>query len=200
MKIELQKIRITKNRCITYNILCMNKLMLFLGVLLCLSSCKSQSYEQAISDWIQTDDNGTWTDLKFELIDTDEIKDITVADSIRILQDEKERKISLCNEEIFRLTKEIEKAEKGMSGVAPSTYFKNRDRLSERKSLLKLIQSSDLSLTYNNREKTEVLVKLVKCKYSIVSPMLQTRQEKTETFILSSDLKKCVGRLNNTAN
>lgn len=200
MKIKLQRIRITKNRCITYNILCMNKLMLFLGVLLCLSSCKSESYKDAIADWIQTDDNGTWTDLKFELIDTDEIKDITVADSIRILQDEKERKISLCNEEISRLTKEIEKAEKGMSGVAPSTYFKNRDRLSERKSLLKLIQSSDLSLTYNNREKTEVLVKLVKCKYSIISPMLQTRQEKTETFILSSDLKKCVGRLKNTAN
>ena len=61
---------------------------LLLGVLILgLSSCGSPEYEKAIADWIQTDKNGTWTDLKFELLEVIETKDITVADSIRILQD-----------------------------------------------------------------------------------------------------------------
>ena len=33
-----------------------------------LSSCGSPEYEKAIADWLQTDENGTWTDLKFELM------------------------------------------------------------------------------------------------------------------------------------
>lgn len=38
-------------------------------LLFALSSCGSPEYEKAIADWLQTDENGTWTDLKFELIE-----------------------------------------------------------------------------------------------------------------------------------
>lgn len=172
----------------------MKNWILLLGILLsCLSSCGSHDYEKAIADWLQTDENGTWKDLKFELIKTIEIKDITVADSIRILQVEKEKKISWCNKEISRLTQEIEKVDKGKI-AAPSTYFRNRDRLKQTIALLDSIQSSNVSSTYDNREKMEVLAKLVKCRYGIMCSA-NTAEERTETFLLSSDLKKCIGRM-----
>lgn len=172
----------------------MKNWILLLGILLsCLSSCGSHDYEKAIADWLQTDENGTWKDLKFELIKTIEIKDITVADSIRILQVEKEKKISWCNKEISRLTQEIEKVDKG-NIAAPSTYFRNRDRLKQTIALLDSIQSSNVSSTYDNRERTEVLAKLVKCRYGIMCSA-NTAEERTETFLLSSDLKKCIGRM-----
>ena len=172
----------------------MKNWILLLGILLsCLSSCGSHDYEKAIADWLQTDENGTWKDLKFELIKTIEIKDITVADSIRILQVEKEKKISWCNKEISRLTQEIEKVDKGKI-TAPSTYFRNRDRLKQTIALLDSIQSSNVSSTYDNRERMEVLAKLVKCRYGIMCSA-NTAEERTETFLLSSDLKKCIGRM-----
>lgn len=90
------------------------KSKILIVLLFALSSCGSPEYEKAIADWLQTDENGTWKDLKFELIKTIEVKDITVADSVRILQVEKEKKISWCNKEISRLTQEIEKVDKGM--------------------------------------------------------------------------------------
>lgn len=162
-------------------------------LLFALSSCGSPEYEKAIANWLQTDENGTWKDLKFELIKTIEVKDITVADSVRILQDEKEKKISWCNKEISRLTQEIEKVDKGMIAV-PSTYFRNRDRLKKTIVLLDSIQSSNVSSAYDNRERMEILAKLVKCRYGIMGAA-NTAEERTETFLLSSDLKRCIGRM-----
>lgn len=172
----------------------MKNWILLLGILLsCLSSCGSHDYEKAIADWLQTDENGTWKDLKFELIKTIEVKDITVADSISLLQVEKEKKISWCNKEITRLTQEIEKVDKGMI-AAPSTYFRNRDRLKQTIALLDSIQSSNVLSAYDNREKMEILAKLVKCRYGIIS-LANIYEERTETFLLSSDLKRCIGRM-----
>lgn len=162
-------------------------------LLFALSSCGSPGYEKAIADWLQTDENGTWKDLKFELIKTIEVKDITVADSVRILQAEKEKKISWCNKEISQLTQEIEKVDKGMT-AAPSTYFRNRDRLKQTIVLLDSIQSSNVSSAYDKRERMEILAKLVKCRYGIMGAT-NTAEEKTETFLLSSDLKRCIGRM-----
>ena len=60
---------------------------LLLGVLILgLSSCGSPEYEKAIADWVQTDKDGTWTDLDFELVEVQSIEDITVSDSLSILK------------------------------------------------------------------------------------------------------------------
>lgn len=176
--------------------------MLLLGVLLCLSSCKSQSYEQAISDWIQTDSKGTWTDLKFELLEVIETKDITVSDSIQILEEKFKKKqvknISVYTNKVNRERNSIALLEKSPY-ISRSRIENYRKTLKETEITLDSLRTLSFQSIYDNRKKEEVLVKLLKCRYSIFSPLLQTRQEKTETFILSSDLKKCVGRLKNTA-
>ena len=53
------------------------KSRILIVLLFALSSCGSPEYEKAIADWLQTDENGTWTDLKFELIELLDEKDVT---------------------------------------------------------------------------------------------------------------------------
>ena len=38
------------------------KSRILIVLLFALSSCGSPEYEKAIADWLQTDENGTWTD------------------------------------------------------------------------------------------------------------------------------------------
>lgn len=61
------------------------KSRILIVLLFALSSCGSTEYEKAIADWLQTDENGTWTDLKFELIELLDEKDVTVSDSLLYL-------------------------------------------------------------------------------------------------------------------
>lgn len=63
----------------------MNIKHLFLYAAHCFSSCSKPGYEKAIAEWIQTDSHGTWTDLKFELLEVLETEDVTVSDSLRYL-------------------------------------------------------------------------------------------------------------------
>ena len=41
----------------------------FCMLLMTFSSCSKPGYEKAIAEWVQTDSQGTWTDLKFELLE-----------------------------------------------------------------------------------------------------------------------------------
>lgn len=63
----------------------MNIKHLFLYAAHYLSSCSKPGYEKAIAEWVQTDSHGTWTDLKFELLEVLETEDVTVSDSLRYL-------------------------------------------------------------------------------------------------------------------
>lgn len=54
-------------------------------LLITFSSCSKPGYEKAIAEWVQTDSHGTWTDLKFELLEVLETEDVTVSDSLRYL-------------------------------------------------------------------------------------------------------------------
>lgn len=156
----------------------MKNLVLLLGiVLLGLSSCGSPSYEKAVADWIQTDENGTWTDLKFQMLEVIETKEVTVSDSLHYF----ERKSEDLNDVIKKADDPHSKAK-----VPFSSYMKAKDNL-------KRIEA--MKEVYANREKTEILAKLLKCKYAIVSPMLQTKQEKIETFLLTPDMSKCLARM-----
>lgn len=172
---------------------------LLLGVLILgLSSCGSPEYEKAIADWIQTDKNGTWTDLKFELLEVIETKDITVADSIRILQDKfdqtQEKNVSMYTKKISRLEGFVSRLEK--NPFAPeATTESYRKILRETEAALDSVKKLTFQSVYDGRSGTEVLAKLLKCKYSILSPMLQARQEKTETFLLTPDMSSCLGRI-----
>ena len=61
------------------------KHLFFCMLLIAFSSCSKPGYEKAIAEWIQTDSHGTWTDLKFELLEVLETEDVTVSDSLRYL-------------------------------------------------------------------------------------------------------------------
>lgn len=179
----------------------MKNLIPLLLVAVMLSSCGSPSYEKAIADWIQTDKNGTWTDLKFELLEVIETKDITVADSIRILQDKfnemQEKNVSTYTKKIGRLEGFVSRLEK--NPFAPeATTESYRKTLTETEVALDSVQKLTFQSVYDTRSGTEVLAKLLKCKYAIIPPMLKVRQEKTEEFLLSSDMKTCWGRMKTT--
>jgi hypothetical protein len=49
------------------------KSRILIVLLFALSSCGSTEYEKAIADWLQTDENGTWTDLKLNFPSTNSI-------------------------------------------------------------------------------------------------------------------------------
>lgn len=49
---------------------------------------------------------------------------------------------------------------------------------------------------YKNGKSEEVLAKTVVCKFSIVPPKYNTRQEIKETFLLSATGEKCYRRVN----
>lgn len=74
-----------------------------------LIGCAVQSnYEKAIADFVQTDRSGTWTDMKFKVIEIGEPTDITVGDSIKILTDkfesDKEKYLNNLKSSIERCT------------------------------------------------------------------------------------------------
>ena len=45
------------------------KHLFFCMLLMTFSSCSKPGYEKAIAEWVQTDSQSTWTDLKFELLE-----------------------------------------------------------------------------------------------------------------------------------
>lgn len=176
----------------------MTKILFYVSVaLLCLSSCVTNSYEKAISDWIQTDKNGTWTDLKFEFIEVIETKDITVSDSVQVLRKSFEKK---KEKQIKAYSTGLKGAERRLSfaqyAINKADKLKPyQDEVDKAKAELDSIQSLSFSSIYDGREETEVLAKLMKCKYAIVPPILNTRQEKTETFLLNPAMDKCLARM-----
>ena len=48
---------------------------------------------------------------------------------------------------------------------------------------------------YLHRDGTEVIGKILKCRYAIVQPYSGVQQKKTASFLLSPDMEKCIGKL-----
>ena len=168
---------------------------LLLGVLILgLSSCGSPEYEKAIADWIQTDEDGTWTDLKFELIELIEEEDVTVSDSLSLL---KKRFEILKKRDLERMKSDLESAELGMSfakyaGVNLESYQNDIDVTQSR---IDSLNNQTFHSIYDGKDDNEVIAKILKCRYAITSPLLNTRQEMNGSFILSPDMKRCFGAI-----
>lgn len=165
--------------------------------LVLLSSCVTNNYEKAIADWVHTDKDGTWTDLKFDFIEVIETKDITVSDSVLVLKERFEKS----------KIKKIKTYESGLKGAERRLSFAQyaiskadklkpyKEEVDKAKATLDSIQTLSFTSIYDNREPTEVIAKQIKCKYAIVPPILNTRQEKTEIFILNAKMDKCLGKM-----
>lgn len=147
------------------------KHLFFCMLLITFSSCSKPGYEKAIAEWVQTDSHGTWTDLKFELLEVLETEDVTVSDSLRYL-----------NNKSAQLSAVIQKAESPRALFKPSfsAYME---------------AEKSLKAMYLHRDSTEVIGKILKCRYAIVQPHSGVQQKKTASFLLSPDMEKCIGKL-----
>lgn len=147
--------------------------MMKFGVLIialcCFASC-TPNYEKSIVKWAKANTSEDWND--FEILEVVEIHDVTVVDSIQLLK----KKIAYLKEvEESRLSRLL----------LPAKRQNIRERIEAYEYLVNSV--------YIHRGESEVLAKLVKCKYSIHSPVINTRQEKVETFLLNPNMDRCQG-------
>lgn len=175
----------------------MRKLFILLFFPLVISSCSAQSdSKKAIIGYLETQ-NGVRTDLKIEFLSFD-TSDITVSDSISILQtqyeSEKSQKIESAEKSIIHWKDAIEK-QKGKKNqvVAKALISDYSERLAKAENDLKAIQEwkPDYLNRYNSYNLSDILAKKVESRFSFLNPRLQTRQEINAIFILSADGKKC---------
>lgn len=163
-----------------------------------LFSCTSQSkYEEVIKNYLETDKKGVKTDLQIEFISMD-ISDITVSDSIAILQNqfkaEKANKIETIQGSINRLsektnTKIGEKAN-AVNNALVTRWQKDIHKLEEELLIVKDSKAIFLN-KYDSRNPLDLLAKKADCTFSFFNPKLQTRQEIKALFILSNDGTQC---------
>lgn len=170
----------------------MKKVFLLLGFFAFLASCGKPDYETAIANFCQTID-GAYIDMKFKILEVIETKDITVADSLAILEKRFEKQKA---KDIKSLERSISAQKSTMSfskyvGANTQKYEMKIDKLSAK---LDSVKSSPFKSVYDNRPKDEVLLKVMKCRYSVEIPGLKVKGEETDSFLLTPDLKKCVGR------
>ncbi|TFD91933.1 hypothetical protein E2605_19030 [Dysgonomonas capnocytophagoides] len=170
---------------------------LILFPLVWLSCSSSSNYEKVIIDYLETNKKGVKTDLQIEFLSID-VSDITIADSISILQKqfetEKAKKIESIQGSISRLQNKIQE-QKGKKNqvVAKALISRWEKDLEKYQSELSIAQDwlADYLNRYNSRNTSEILAKKADCKFSFFNPQLQTRQELSALFILSADGSRC---------
>lgn len=163
--------------------------------MLIIYGCSQQNvYERSIADFVQTDKKGTWTDMQFKVIEMGTPVQITVADSIRILTDafeaERKKKLDFAIQGIERNKKSLEKEKFATMRKFYQDYIDKQQQVVD--SLTSLMPS--LPKEYSDMDAQKVLAQKVECKFSIVPPIINARQEITSTFILSADGSKCYRR------
>ena len=160
-----------------------------------LSSCSDGSiHEKAISDFVQTDKKGVWTDLKFKVIEMGEPVMITVADSTSIVTEvfeaDKAKKLDFANEGIERNRKSLEKEKLPVMKKFYQDYIDKQTKVVDSLNALTVV----LPDSYATKTATDVLAQEVVCKFSIVPMGASTTQEITATFVLNAAGDKCYRR------
>lgn len=146
------------------------KHLFFCMLLMTFSSCSKPGYEKAIAEWVQTDSQGTWTDLKFELLEGYN----------RIEQPASFKQQKRTTSRYHR------KGGKSSYLVKPSfpAYMEAEKNIKE---------TEAMKAMYQNRDSAEVIGKILKCRYSIVQPHSGVQQKKTGSFLLSPNMERCIG-------
>lgn len=161
-------------------------------------SCSSPSnYEKVIIDYLETDKKGIKTDLQIEFLSIN-VSDITVADSISILQKqfeaEKAKKIESIQSSISRLQKKMQgqKGKKNQVVAKPliSRWEKDFEKYQSELAIAENWQADYLN-RYDSRNTSEILAQKADCRFSFFNPQLQTRQELSALFTLSADGSRC---------
>ena len=189
----------------------MKKLFYILSLILFSCSDYSNAQEQLIIDYLEISSGGVKTNLKIKITNL-EVSDITVADSIAILEEkykkEKLSKINVAESRIAGAKKSIDEITTKIDTNDASTLNRKADKLSDetlKKVLQRKLKEKEENLKevqdwqpeylnkYTSRDESELLVKKAITTFSYFNPKLNTRQERTETFVLSKDGSKVLG-------
>ncbi|SDS26418.1 hypothetical protein SAMN04487764_1818 [Gillisia sp. Hel1_33_143] len=191
----------------------MKKVFPFL--LITMMACNSQqnidAQKQAIVNFLQEDAKGVKTDLKIEVSQI-EITDVTVADSISILKERYQAEIEKAQKSIDNFQSNIDSAMKenksldnsnidNLANIAANKSIgeMNQRGLEKAQAALKEVdKQKSISLAkYEDRDENELLVKKAETTFSFFNPRLQTRQERTDDFVMSKDGSEVVGIIEN---
>lgn len=176
----------------------MKQILLLFCLLSASVSCSGTDnvYKTTVLDYLQTE-NGIKTDFKIEFQKFD-LSDITVGDSIKVLQEqfqaEKQKKIESAQQLVTRFENAIEKQKKkGDNLVAKSLIAGYQKDLEKAKAGLEQAMNwqADYVNRYDNRSTSEVLAKKADTHFSFQNPKLTVRQEISAYFVLSPDGTKC---------
>ena len=143
---------------------------------------------------MQTDKQGVWTDLQFEVIEVIEMGEpvmITVGDSIRIFKDAFEKKrrkdLDFANTSVERHSNSLQKADIPVMRKFYQNHIDKYQKMADSLSRLKPL----LPAAYSDADPEKSAAQEVTCKFSIMAPFIKARQEITETFVLNADGSKC---------
>ncbi|GAE86364.1 hypothetical protein [Bacteroides reticulotermitis] len=171
-----------------------NLLLLLLFTLLFSCGGTTNNYEKLIADVVQTD-GGVKIDLNFKVNELKEIRQISVADSIKIITDnfntEKEKQMASLEKTLSVFTESIEKAKAANrpSKVMIDSYQSSIDKTNQRIDALRKSVPNELP-KYENRDANEILTVVVRCTYTIDEPLTKKRATETFDFFLSPDATK----------
>lgn len=178
-----------------------------LFVLVCCTNFNAQ--ESLIIDYLETSPSGVKTDLDIEILKL-ELSNITAGDSIAILEDKFQKEIDKEKKSIEDYKLNIQEIVEQNKFLDPAN-IDNLAKISANKSAIKLyrkgLEKAQLSLEKLQQQKTEsmekyqrldeneTLAKKAITKFSYLNPKLNIRQEQTETFVISEDGLKVLGRI-----
>lgn len=188
-------------------------LILFIALSACNNQQSTDKQKKLIADFLQQDAKGVKTDLKIKVSKLD-ISNIHVSDSITTLKkrfkDKKAAKIKSAKSEVASSKKSLEEKQKKLKSNPQKTskqrsdYAVNnammgltRDGLEKAQKRLKEAKNwrPDYLKRYDASNHNKLLVKKAVTTFSFFNPKLQTRQERTETFILSKEGNQVLGMM-----
>lgn len=172
---------------------------LFILLIVFLVSCSNptSNYKQTVLDYLQVE-KGVKIDLKIKFSRFYLLPDITVADSIKILEEqyrsEKSKKIEIARKNISRLENDIDEQNRSRNYLITQVLVPRlQEQLKEERD--KLVNAEQWRPDYLNRyaDKSpgEILAKRIETQFSFQNPKLNSRQELSADFILSPDGNKC---------
>lgn len=151
------------------------------------ASCSNGKYEKTIANYIQTDNKGRMYDLNFQMIELKHLNKITVQDSIDILLQQKEDKVKKLEDKIAA---DIEKLNTTKTTVWNSRAMKEIKRRieSNTQKLTKLKGNDPRTIkNYDQRNPDDILALRIRCTYSYLHPLHQTKVTENGEYVLSPD-------------
>lgn len=174
----------------------MKRIIVLLSVFTLIACSKNSKEKKAIENFIQTDKKGNKYDLDIKF-DKLEISNVTVEDSILLLQEkfekEKEKKLSSLNKMKSLFEDRVkEYSEKKTFG---SDYFLNKAKEDLSKQIEEIEETKkwkpEYLSKYENRDSSEILCKKANTIVRFENPRLKVEQTVHANFFLDKDGEPC---------